>query len=737
MAKEVKYLIGLGETLRQQVSVNQGFGDKAHPYTFSDAVRRLSGQIDETLSVINTLPDDACPADEAVIAVTLHPTYLAKSYHPKPLFDRLGLRQVGSRERRDVTPEVSNRKQAQSTTSELFVAGPRRSLRALSPSAGFIEQDEKLQDEFRKIESVRALGNERIKSSVPDTGRIPLEVVVHIAGSNERTDDILDGFEAWCEAVDPNIELVSEREVGSLAFFNVKADAQSLRELSKFSFIRLLRRMPKLAFRQIGTRAGNLDQMISVDLSSIVSANGTVRAAIFDGGIPEDHPFGSFATPGEPGGIGAPWDEGVEHGINVTSAALFGPVQAGVTISQPFTNIDHWRVIDDVQDDFELTVTLDRIANVLSQESYDVVNLSLGPDEVLDDDDVHIWTATMDEIAAKGQTLIISAAGNNGDDDPHSGSNRIQPSADGINVLAVGARDTLRTDWNRADYSAVGPGRSPGIVKPDCIAFGGTSTEPYFAVCDPTSARGTIGTSFSAPTVMRLATGIRSTFDQLSPIAVKALLIHSSDPGSHHQCDVGWGSVQHELAEIITCADDIATVVYQGTIGIQRHVRYPIPCPLGGFENRVAVTATFVIATPVDPEDAVSYSQVGAQITFRPKTTGHPGFTDKGAEKLHPSDGFFGQSQMYQTEQELRDDAHRWESVKRHTRRFNAGTLDEPVFDIEHLVRLNGGAGKRVPDIPYALIVTIHEKGNDELYNDILSAHATLRALTPRIQIGT
>ena len=56
-----------------------------------------------------------------------------------------------------------------------------------------------------------------------------------------------------------------------------------------------------------------------------------------------------------------------------------------------------------------------------------------------------------------------------------------------MNALAVGAADDTGTGWARAPYSAIGPGRSPGVVKPDLMAFGGNPAAKYFHVLAPTA----------------------------------------------------------------------------------------------------------------------------------------------------------------------------------------------------------------------------------------------------------
>jgi hypothetical protein len=86
MADNVRFLIGHGEKLVTKVKAPSSAPDKAHPYSFSENARRLGAQIKRTLAEVDALPAAACPDDEAVVALTLHPTYLARSYHPGAFF---------------------------------------------------------------------------------------------------------------------------------------------------------------------------------------------------------------------------------------------------------------------------------------------------------------------------------------------------------------------------------------------------------------------------------------------------------------------------------------------------------------------------------------------------------------------------------------------------------------------------------------------------------------------------
>ncbi len=206
-----------------------------------------------------------------------------------------------------------------------------------------------------------------------------------------------------------------------------------------------------------------------------------IRVAIFDGGLPANTVLDKWVNRFDPPGIGAPVPAALDHGYAVTSAVLFGSLTTSAA-AQPYTYVDHIRVWDDKSgaDPLELYDVLARIRNTLdTSPKYDFINLSLGPNLTIEDDDVHAWTAVLDEYLADGLCLATIAVGNDGDADATEGLNRVQVPSDIVNGLSIGACDHNGAGWKRAPYSSVGPGRSPGIVKPDLVAFGGCDTYPY------------------------------------------------------------------------------------------------------------------------------------------------------------------------------------------------------------------------------------------------------------------
>ena len=154
---------------------------------------------------------------------------------------------------------------------------------------------------------------------------------------------------------------------------------------------------------------------------------------------------------------------------------------------------------------------------------------------------MHAWTAVLDEYLADGLCVATVAVGNDGEADAEEKLNRVQVPGDTVNGLAIGASDCEGKVWKRASYSSVGPGRSPGIIEPDLVAFGGCHDMPYWVLGlnSGTTLVPQSGTSFASPHALRVATGVKANFGgSLEALAVKALLIHTAEEGQEPQSDM-------------------------------------------------------------------------------------------------------------------------------------------------------------------------------------------------------
>jgi len=733
---QTNFLIGRGELLTGKLDPPKRKPGKAEAYSLEQAVERLAPQFSQAASTLDSLPDAACPQDIAVARLTMNPSYIARSFFPAMMFRALGLESVGSRTV-SVTPEKWTKKGAprECTTTELFVAGTREVFRQLPDWAQEVEERAPEAPDLRHIEQFRAFtGKERIVSLGPRKNKF-FEAGVHLLAGHPDRSLVQRTFLKYARTIEAHVHAELGFTAGTLWFVPVEATHEQLEKLAAFAFVRVIRPMPKLrAFRPV-KRGGGVS--VSCTLPTEQPLSSEPRVAILDGGLPQHHSI-------------APWlgayrildedaendPDGPDHGLGVTSAFLFGPIEPNGVAARPYSFVDHLRVLDKAADDedpLELYRTLGLVEQVLLSRQYQFLNLSLGPDLPIEDTDVHAWTSVIDDLLSDGETLLTVAIGNNGDLDRASGNARIQVPSDCVNAISVGAANDTSSKWTRASYSAVGPGRSPGVVKPDLVAFGGDANK-YFHVLSAGKKVGLtpqLGTSFAAPYLLRSAVGIRSILgDALTPLAIKALLIHASDPRSHDKLEVGWGKVPEDLMTVITCPPGVARVVYQGELKPGKYLRAPLPLPKGGLTGNVTLKATFCHASPTDPQDAAAYTRAGLDTVFRPSDA-----RIKAGKANAETKGFFDMKK-FATEQERRSDLGKWETVLHGKKRMRGISLKNPAFDIHYNARESGGKATNAEKIRYALIITIEAANHAELYNDILSAYAnTLVPIQPQISL--
>jgi hypothetical protein len=733
-----RYLIGRGELLTYPIDApKKKVGDKAHPYTLAEAQQVIIPEIEAANTVFESLPAKACPDDLAVASLVLHPAYLAKSYFPKMLLDQAGLASVGSRTRR-IKPRRTVGKQStpEADTTELFVAGPRAAMQRLPVLARSLTQEMPLAEQFIRIEAFGAVTPaERLHLTAESLG-VVFEVGLHLPPETTAA-ELRAYFADYAKDCGFQVNADFEFEAGRLLFVAVEGESAGLESLALFTLVRVIRPMPHLRAARPVTRGVQL--AVSFGLPTQEPLSREPKVAVLDGGLPEEHVLGGYVRRyflADPSAGSVP--EFAEHGLGVTSALLFGPIEPNALAERPYAPVDHHRVLDAKvagEDPYELYRTLAHVETVLLSRQYQFINLSLGPDMPVEDQDVHAWTAVLDSILSDGNTLMTVAVGNNGERDAALRLDRIQVPADSVNALSVGAADHTGEAWSRAAYSATGPGRSPGRRKPDCVAFGGAPKE-YFHVAAPgirATLAATLGTSFAAPLALRSAVGIRAILGEaINPLTIKALLIHGCE-GTDGQDpkQVGWGRVPADLNHLITCGDGEARIIYQGELCPGKFLRAPIPLPAFQLQGSVWLRATFCYGSPVDPQDAAAYTKAGLEITFRP----HRDKRKKGASQAQSST-FFPAAE-FRTEAELRADLGKWETVLHAEHKFFASSLLEPVFDVHYNARETGGvvAASSAVAIPYALVVTVCAPRHAQLHEDILNTHAVLQTLEPQISL--
>ncbi|MGY1984121.1 S8 family peptidase [Nocardia gipuzkoensis] len=619
-------------------------------------------------------------------------------------------------------------------STQLFVSTTRANLRAvasrLASSAALTSDEEEIVavEEFRLNTPADRL---RLPESSPSS-ETAAELVLH-SDSNVALEGLLD----YTHDLGLDLQVALERriETGGLVFVPVLGTHAAVESLAAYSFTRVVRRMPRLRSQlERPPSPAALHDGFKPVLYSTEPADRELTVAVFDGGMPKDSPLSRWVAC-HPLPHSRPLKRFIDHGNDVTSALLFGSVEPGQPAPVPYGYVDHYQVLDadDEDDPYDLYTVIGRIDSVLRQRKYEFVNVSIGPEMPIEDDEVHAWTAFWDTYLSDGTTLATFAAGNNGEGDRPTGNARVQVPADCVNALAIGASDRIGVGWNRAAYSAVGPGRAPGVIKPDLLAFGGSEEEPFYVVQSDATAEPRCGTSFAAPFALRAALGARTLFGpKLGPLDLKALLIHTAERRPNAVvADVGHGKVGARLAEMVLCGDGEARVLYQGELTPAKYLRAQIPLPAGLPNGMVRIRATLVYATQVDPADPGNYTRSGLDITFRPHDQKFAGTT-----QIHPkSESFFRASDL-DTEQTLRRDAHKWDTVMHAECNKQARSLNNPVFDIHYNARHAGHSTTAAPPIRYAMVITVSHKRVSDLYEQVLRSYVTqLEALRPTIDI--
>lgn len=734
MTEGPRYLIGRGETLASQISLVTGGGEKKHPYTFAAAKRRLAPEVKRTAAALNSLPADACPNDEAVAILTLHPSYLAKSYFPEELLGSVGLRSIGSRAAQ-VRPGVTigRQREREITTVEIYAAGKRKFFEQWAEQLPGWSEVRPGASELRQLERVYGEDAHSRLRPLPDTDAELFEAILHYDPAAD--DSVLAAFAAYVEKRRGVTLLDDRQQTGGLCFIPIRVGVGALEEIAQFSFLRGLRKMPQM--RGLTPFRAKQFPEFYTQLPSGGVLNPHLRVAIFDGGVPQQPDLSPWVQAHDAPGVGVPTPGTIRHGLGVTSAVLFGPLVDGRTPSTPIAAVDHYRVVgkEDGKDEPNYYRILNRIVDVLLSEHYDFINISVGPAVSIDDQVLHLWTSKIDEVLSHGKTLAFFAVGNEGDEAPPE--NRLGPPADAINGLGVGACDSRDESWVRASYSSVGPGRSPGVVKPDIVAFGGTDGSAFNMLAPglPLTAFGDMGTSYASPYALRIALQTAAEFGHsLTPLAVKSLLLHHAKRlKSHSINEVGWGRIPADYLELVTSAPDVAHVVYQGVLQAGKTLRAPVPVPLHFNEGPVTIKVTICYATEVEPQHPVSYTRAGLDVHFRPHAHRKKTETQRHADTAP----FFRSSDYAASEAELRDDALKWEPVLQKSRRFNdSSALNDPVFDLHYVARKGGGGAVRPADIPYAMVVTVRQQGMNQLYDHIVARYRTqLSPLQPRVGV--
>ncbi|WP_309500050.1 S8 family peptidase [Sulfurovum sp.] len=714
-------LLGFGETLTYTIPHRQGFSEKSHPYSFEESRLHLLRDTQELIHKINTIPKEAMPNSKVVANFILHPAYIAKSYYPVKFFNEFGFQDIGSKSV-SISPRKTQLKNAPESqvATNIFMSGNSDSFKSLINTLEFNRMEFSLEQEIMKNEKLFLFeAEDKVKGTFLQDREKEFEVVVH---TPKYEKNVLEAFYHFAKIIGVKINYDKRIETPGLTFLSMIATGEQAQSIASFTYLRVLREMPKLRmFKPLIQRT--IHKMPTMSLPEENAKDTRINVAVFDGGIGNTN-LSKWCneTIYESGAVTD--QEFLNHGSEVTSTILFGNVKEGqTTLPIPYSNIDHYRVLDtSASSEPDLFTVLDRILHALHSKKYQFANLSLGPQIPIEDDDVHVWTSSLDNYLATNNTLLTIAVGNDGN---LVDQNRIQPPSDTVNALAVGAANTEDATWRKTDYSCIGPGRSPGLIKPDGIAFGGDRENP-FLVYSPISGQihATAGTSFSSPLVLRTGIGLASTLDtEVNPLALKALLIHNIENKDLPQNEIGRGRFPTEVSQIIFSDDDEVSVIYQGKLNVSEYLRVPIPFPDEEIEGKISIKATFCFTAETNPAHPDSYTNNGLTIVFKPK---------EGRTRT-----FFSPKKLYQTESDARKDAHKWETTLHKEEILLASSLKKPCFEVVYQARDAGKVVKKenTEELPYVLVLTLKSKKGYPLYNSIRQQYQILQPIRVKQEV--
>ncbi|MCY4271838.1 MAG: S8 family peptidase, partial [bacterium] len=714
-------LVG-GEQLSLDVDqVNSGGGDKYHPLTALEAADLLSPMVVQLSSEFEALPEQV-RGTVLYFQTTLLPNYLAASHFPSQLLSSAGLVPVGSRSADSVL--TTSNSSTPTKTKSLIVAGPPDSaerLAALIESGGSgIKTEKNAFEQLREISEVRVSSTEEILGATPRDSEL-WEAVLHPLGVDQAGDYIAADsttFEKWVSWIGGlGGEVVSEyrRNEAGLTFVPVRLGPEGLEEAARFNPLRSLRPMPVIRPIPAGVFRGSAPSVLP---PVHPDPEGEHTIAVFDGGVQDDAFLDDVAVADlttEPEDIAA-----TSHGTAVTGAAVYGVVVPGQAIARPASKAHHFRVFPGPPDPSTVYTywILDQIESTLTKSHYPIVNLSLGPDECVEESsEPNRWTITLDRLAYEHDILFVVAAGNNGEEDAPTGLNRVQSPADMANGMSVGACDEAAAPgWERAPYSAIGPGRDGSRIQPNGVQFGGdlAAGKPFHGLHGDRQLWATHGTSFAGPlavnSLSRLAAMLGDEWQSANTLRAFATHFAERHPSEDVRTETGHGRFVLDYERALECNPDEVHLLYQGSLERNDLLSFALPVPNTVVSGRVQLRITLAFASPVEPTQPLEYTQATIEPAFRPHSDKYR-FYNKETKKTRIvdvrtdadeatkliSDGYTISGHPVTknipgssgNEVQLREGG-KWETVRRVDLSMNASSLLNPRLDLSYVARKAG-----------------------------------------------
>lgn len=749
-----------GEELSSPAIRANGGGGKHHPQTLEQARLNLAPQLASVRSAIIALPD-TLKAERVVLEAEVFANYLANSYFPEDLVTQLKLRPLGSKVVEHGIQSLPSTGETDAVSKSFLLSADAQAVQEMEAILAGTAGTKGAAEDLRQFTKISVSAAHRATVDTVDGALKAFEAVLHpdpdestVFERAAATEPTLRKFEDLVEAVGGRVLREHNEVVDGLTFVALELPPERVEDVAAFNPLRSLTPAPKVML---------MDGVLEIEesdglLEEPVSRTGLPEVLVFDGGVDDNgRIFRGNATAvnltGEPRERDA-----ANHGSAVTAAVLFGDIDNGGAVLEPAAHVTHYQIVPaNDHDASEFPTVLRRIQSVVRDTDARIVNLSLGPVAPVEDREPHRWTAVLDKIAYERQILFVTAAGNNGASDAATGLNRVQSPADMVNGLCVGAVDkpSPEADWNAAPYSGRGPGRPGARIQPSVMAFGGTSARRFGRVRPNGDIfRDHHGTSYAAPLVTNVLARLSSQLEGRSDLnTLRALAVHFAEKTDGQLLvDVGHGRLAADVDDLLRCAPNQATVVYQGVIKRDEVRAFHLPVPNTLTKGLVDVRWSLAMTTATDSAEAGEYSKAGLELKFRPHAETYsmrrkkPGTSKDETRNVRISDtaliswmeaAGWKRSQNPVTKQPknssrnevAKRDQGKWESLWRADTTMQARSLLRPRIDISHLTREGGRITTGTDDIEFSLVVSVTSRANLPVYADVQAEFSVLTAL--------
>lgn len=731
-----KPILMKGERLIVPILKKQGFGEKELPHTYDEAKLKIQTSLSSIKDVVKSRKDKFLP-NEIVICARMEEGYLAKSYRPDFLQKDNNMNLVGARKIKSTKKDLNGKE----TTIENKLYFFRTSLRGIESFENILSNN-LLSNTAEKglcmLNNIELLDdNEKICGFKEEDKDIEVEIVLHPL---KKDYDL---------AIDKIKSIVGEKcEIriykDGPTFILAKMNKENLPNLVKYNFLRTVHPLRNINLPEMsrGTTA-DAPKLDSINI------NNNIKIGVFDGGVCLDNSLISPFTKSYDISTLPEDSNGISHGTAVCGAVLYGELNgysASDTIPSPKVTVESFRVLPEVN----LYRIIDNIANVVnSRDDIKIYNISFGPSGPIWDDEINRFTYELDRLAYNKGVIFCVAVGNDGRlDEPF---NRIQAPADLVNGIGVGSYSYYNNKKYRAEYSCIGLGREGAKIKPDVLAFGGDSRNPFHAISTTDGVRSYInGTSFASPVVAGKLGRVFSNSSEISTLMARSLLIHNAKGNCFDAKEEGYGIVSENIEELITCSDKKVTIIYTGEISERKYVKLPIPLPDKIKNNNGTVRIDWTIAslTDVNGLDPDGYTSSCIEDTFYPnsnkyrftKTGKKPQIVDleknycKGDELIE--NGYkqsalpISDSPAYLTEVERRENLQ-WDTIVRKSKSKRISSLDKPYIIMHCIPRESDGINK----LKFCVCVTLeYVNYSGDLYNDIIEEYPILVPLETSVE---